>query len=206
MKKRQRDAQKSKLYTAEDEALKPLETSIRTVQEVEAYLSSVCSKIPLVRRYGMAISLDISPITVADGRGTRIASAHGGQKINLPLWARKDWVILHELTHIIHSRIQKPGMAVVAKSGSRTMELGKSEIDKPAAASHGWQYAAIYLDLIRFCMGKEAHDALILAFKKHRVRYKPKREVSVTEEMRDKLKGARETREQGRGNKQPLHS
>lgn len=66
------------------------------------------------------------------------------------------------------------------RHGSRALELR-------GGAAHGWQYAAIYLDLVHFCMGKEAADALKAAFKDHKVRFRPKRQRTVTPQQIERL-------------------
>lgn len=172
----ERDTQRSKLYAAERDALIAYSKPLPSVKDVEEYLRKQMRRATLKRRYGDAVDLKVWPIRVTDGRGTRHALAHGTRKISLPLWARHEWVVLHETAHIIHERLAiTPGW----RQGDRTRELA-------GGAAHGWQFAAVFLDLVRFCMGAEAGDALKVAFKARRVRFKPKRKppaVSIVERL-----------------------
>lgn len=167
-----RDTQRGKLYKAERVAHetapgKPL----ATVKDIERYLKNkVSGRATLTRRYGIACDFEVWPVAVGDGRGTRRALAHGTTKITIPGWARNEWIVLHEIAHIVHCRIQfgyaRKGMKI---EGERVEEL------RGLSAAHGWQYAAIYIDLVQFCMGAEFADALKQCFKLGKVRFRPKR-------------------------------
>lgn len=165
----ERDSQRSKLYKAERKALEPLKTELPTVGDVERYIHKQVKRVALQTRYGGALDLERWPLKITDGRGTRKALAHGSRKISLPAgWARCDWVALHEFAHIVHNRL-----GVVPLYGTRTKEL-------EGGASHGWQFAAIYIDLVHFCMGAEAADALKAEFKAARVRWRPKQKRTAS--------------------------
>ena len=156
----QRDSQRSKLYKAEREIKNPLALErIETVPEIQKWVDKICSYAWFKRRFGNNIR-----IRVEDGRGRRNAS---GQRwlfrvlkddkieiyngyIKLPMWARKKWVILHEMAHVICRY-------------------------KPA---HGRYFARCYLSLVHHVLGNEVRAELIGAFKKNKVKYKPKRIVS----------------------------
>jgi putative metallohydrolase (TIGR04338 family) len=157
-----RDMQKGRVYKAE-EVLRRFAKPLREIVEVERYVARVLSRQSILRRYP-----NLNPdVQVKDGRGTRRAMAHGARAISLPLWARNDWVTLHELAHTIVSR----------------------HYLRVDAAPHGWQYCAIYLDLVMSMMGKEAHDALKASFKAHKVRYtEPRAKRVLTEEQREVLR------------------
>ncbi len=87
-------------------------------------------------------------IEIADGRGTR--AARGGHGfLNLPRWARTLPVILHELAHV-----------------------------SAPWAGHHWPFAAAYLTLVARFLGAAERDALKAAFKAHRVRFTPPRQIS----------------------------
>lgn len=88
------------------------------------------------------------PIEVADGRGTRVARGGYGF-LNLPRWARTLPVILHELAH-----------ASVPK------------------AAHHWPFAAAYLALVARFLGAAERDNLKAAFRAHKVRFTPPRQIS----------------------------
>lgn len=146
--KPQRDAQRSKVYTAENEALKPLAKRFKDTEACAKYISKTLNRAPIERRYGKAA--DQGTILV---QKKHHGHAEGGRNVvRLPTWAQTDWVCLHELAHTLTIRT-----------------YGKF------VASHGREYCSIYLDLVKFAMGKEAHDALIAAFKKHKVKYRLKR-------------------------------
>lgn len=174
---KERDTQRAKLYRAEREALESLKSPLPTITDVERYLTKQCKRKTLRKRYGDAVDLDHWPMSVSDGRGTRNALSHGPNLISLPKWARNDWVTLHEFAHSLHKRLSYARRRTYGRAGTRTYEL-------QGGASHGWQFAAIFLDLVHFCMGKEASTALKAAFKKHRVRWKPKTKRHITPEQR----------------------
>lgn len=175
-----RDTQRSKLYKSERAALQSFSLPLPAVADVAQYLEKQSKRQPLQNRYGAAVDVTNWKLRVADGRGCRRALAYGTYQIAIPLWARQDWVVLHEWAHIIHNRLSARGTL----NGSRTSELR-------GGAAHGWQYAAIYLDLVHFCMGKEAADALKAAFKDHKVRFRPKRTRTVTPEQIARLAAMR---------------
>ncbi|MGO4558107.1 hypothetical protein [Mesorhizobium sp. 2RAF21] len=182
-----RDTQRARLYRAE-RALETLASSLPTVSDVERYLQQQSSRQTLRSRYGNAVDVTDWKLMVTDGRGCRSALAYGDYKIAIPLWARKDWVVLHEWAHIVHERTNvcsyRYSWAPMSQHGSRTLELR-------GGAAHGWQYAAIYLDLVHFCMGKEAADALKASFKIHNVRFRPKRTTTTTPEQIERLAAMR---------------
>jgi putative metallohydrolase (TIGR04338 family) len=158
---RPRDTQRKRMYTAEhvlDQFAKPL----REVSDVEKYVTRVLARQSILRRYPK-----LNPdVKVKDGRGTRRALAYGSHAISIPLWARNEGIVLHELAHTIAARHYRP-----------------YEI-----ASHGWQFAAIFLDLVKSMMGSAAHDALRAAFKTHKVRYTEPRRRDLTPEQKDALR------------------
>jgi len=159
----ERDTQRSKLYKAEA-VLDKFASPIREIADVEKYVARQMKRATIRTRYGTAVDPDRWSLAIKDGRGTRRALAYGSHAIGLPLWARKDWVVLRELAHVIHNRLP------MAREGTRRQELS-------GGASHGWQFAAIYLDLVRFCMGAEAAEALKASFRKHKVRFRAKRQA-----------------------------
>lgn len=86
-------------------------------------------------------------------RRVAVARTHGGgragwdDEIRLGVWARQEIVVLHELAHLL--------------AGNEN--------------AHHWQFTQALLRLVSAMMGREAHDALRDAYKKHKVRYTPKR-------------------------------
>lgn len=163
-----RDSQRKRVYTAEH-VLMNYAKPLPTVKDVERFIKKQMERKAILKRYPHANK----ETAVADGRGCKRALAHGTRKISIPIWARNDWVVIHEMAHIINAR----------------------ENWWPKAA-HGWEYCSIYLDLVRFIMGVEAHDALKASFKKHKVKYKkPKSRKPLTPEQKaalaERLKAAR---------------
>lgn len=82
------------------------------------------------------------------------AACGGYGKISIPPgWARQEFVVLHEVAHCLAG----------------------------AEAWHEWRFCECFLFLVRQVMGREAHDLLKAAYKKHRVQIsepRPKRTVS----------------------------
>lgn len=142
---RPRDSQKSRLYAAEH-ILDNLSQRLETVEEMATYLTKTMNRAPIQARYGWLLEMHTE---VRDGRGCR--NALGGKYwIKMPKWARTQYIVLHEFAHSLAAR-----------------KYGRREV-----AAHGREFASIYLDLVRFAMGKAAHDALVASFKAHRVRYR----------------------------------
>lgn len=178
-----RDSQQSKLYRSERESLQVCSSPLPTISDVRKYLERQSTRKPLQDRYGASVDVTDWELEVGDGRGCRRPLAYGTQKITIPRWALTEWVVLHEWAHIILNRLNVnfvPGLGIL-NYGSRSFEL------RGPAASHGWQFAAVYLDLVYFCMGKDAAAALKASFKKHKVRYSPKRTRTATQEELERL-------------------
>ena len=180
--------QRSKSYPAARIALKDIAAPLPTVGDLEKYLARQSARATLRSRYGKAVDVSDWKLEVSDGRRCRRALAYGTYKIAIPRWARNDWVVLHEWAHIVHARVtaMERGECLprMVGYGSRTSELAGGPF-------HGWQYAAVYLDLVRFCMNTEAADALKTAFKEHRVRFRPKRTVTATPDQLERLAAMR---------------
>jgi putative metallohydrolase (TIGR04338 family) len=186
----ERDSRRSKLYAAEH-VLIPMETPIPSVKDVERYITKNSKRQALIRRYGTAVDAQRWKMVVKDGGGTRNALCYGTRTISIPLWARNDRVVLHEWAHAIHNRLEVTGYGV---GGTRSRELA-------GGASHGWQFAAIYLDLVQFCMGPQAAAALKAAYKSKKVRIRaPRKRRSISPEQKqvltERLARARAARKQ----------
>jgi hypothetical protein len=103
------------------------------------------------------------PVKVKDGRGARRPSAdREGDVINLPRFARKRWVILHELAHVATSYycgevIRHPG------------DDDRIIMDK-LVPSHGPEYAGILLHLVGGLLGTDAYHTPAQSFEAHRVK------------------------------------
>lgn len=166
-----RDSQRGKLYTAESKAFEGAPVDLPEVEDIERYVAHIGN---LGRVKESFPELGWRPITVGDGRRRRSAGGDA-RGIYMPRWSRKRWVVLHELGHTIMDRRYRN------------------------ATGHGWQYAEVYLTLVRHVMGVDAHDRLRDQFKAHRVRYrKPRERAPMSPEQRailaERLRLARETK------------
>lgn len=157
---KERDTQKTKLYRAE-KILESYSQRVETIPEIVAYLNKCLARAPIRRRYGAYLKRDIR---VHDGRGRRNACGDANY-IKMPLWSRTQYIVLHEVAHSICRRMHGPEVA-----------------------AHGWKYASIYLDLVRFCMGEEAAHYLVAGFRTMHVRWRPKKGSveSAAKQVRDK--------------------
>jgi len=141
---REKDMQRKRVY-ASDDATKPFDTAdVATVEAMERYVKRVWAS---KRCQDAFPKMGMHPPAVLDGRGRRRAGG-SHQMITMPKWSRREGIVLHELAHTITHR--QWGYKV---------------------AGHGWQYCEIYLKLVLYMMGREAHDALKAAFKTNRVRF-----------------------------------
>jgi putative metallohydrolase (TIGR04338 family) len=139
------------LYNAEHFVNLPNDTNLVDIKSVEKFVAKVLSSRWLIKKYP---KLAVADIAVKDGRGRRKACG-GLHSISLPAgWARHKLVILHEQSHSFCDRI-----------------YGRNGI-----AGHGWEFAAMLLDLVRHFLGKEDYLLLKRSFKEHRVRLRPKKE------------------------------
>lgn len=153
-----RDTQRQKLYRAENEALGGLPVPIgdNSVDDIRRY----CVRVLTSRTAEKIVErkFENDHFEVGDGRGRRKACAENWNEIKLPIWARNKYVVLHELSHVLRMRYWR-------WRGNRE----KHE------AGHGREFAATYLQLVLIFMGRPAHNALKASFKKHHVRFRPKR-------------------------------
>jgi putative metallohydrolase (TIGR04338 family) len=155
----ERDSQRSRVYKADD-VLEAFAKPLPSVADVEAYAKRLFKSKRLAKKYPRA---GWRPPVVADGRRNRDASGSTWQ-IVIPRWARNEAVVLHELAHTISMR-----------------EYGRH------IAGHGWQYASTFLDVVKWMMGKAAHDALKASFKAHKVRFRKPVKRTLTDEQRAAL-------------------
>jgi hypothetical protein len=132
---RPRDSQRSKLYTAEGAFHGA--PDFKTVPECQAYVDSVMASRWVRARWKQRV-------TVHDGRGRSSASGGTSGRLNLPLWSRSRYVILHEMAHVLTPY---------------------------QYAAHGPEYAGVLLSLVHHILGQETAAKLRVSFKEHRVRY-----------------------------------
>lgn len=158
---RPRDSQRSKVYAAERDAFPRSEIGPqwKTLGEVEAWIEKKVLTSAYVRK-----NYAIGYVGLRPGKGCRNAFANPDTyEITLPLWARKEWVVLHEISHLI--------------------------VSSRKHAFHGWKFCEVYLDLVRHCMGKEVHDRLKAEFKARNVKFTaPRAKRQLTEEQKAVLR------------------
>jgi putative metallohydrolase (TIGR04338 family) len=133
---RERDMQKSRLYAAEQAAAVSVGMSPRTRtipnDQLQSWVDKVMARKAIATRWRQ-------PIRVVLKRG---GSAYGGYgAISLPLFARNEWVMLHEIAHCLNS----------------------------TGASHGREFAGILVFLVDTVIGKDAGEALRREFRARNV-------------------------------------
>lgn len=146
-----RDSQRAKLYAAEREAF-----GDRMHQENRIPLPVMqarCNDITNSETWRKIYQDEFRRITVLrhvelrPGHWCKRALAYRSH-IQLPLWARNELVLLHELAHVASGR------------------------------AHCWIFASVYLDLVsRFSSAADA-KLLKAAFRKYRVKYRAPRQLS----------------------------
>ena len=156
------DVQKSRVYRC-DGATTPFAKghTLETTADIEAWIARIVNKDYFKRNWP---GLANSRIHVKSGAGTRIARGGWGGgviRINAPLWARTESVMLHEMAHVLQMFTRRHVVTCVG---------GKLDRDGPWQ-SHGWQFGFCYLLLVRNELGKAAHDDLKAEFKANKVRY-----------------------------------
>jgi len=175
MSREARDSQRSKVYTAEG-AIRGMGETLPQVDDMQAYVDRLVKYAWFRRRYPA-----VNKINVRDGRGQRNAIAKWGNIIAMPKWSRREPIVLHEVAH----------------------HCTDSVYGKRGVAAHGWQFAATFLELVRYAMGEEAAKALRASYREHKVRYaEPRKGKTLTEAQRkeavDRLTAARERTEAAR--------
>lgn len=164
-----RDSQRSKVYKS-DHALDSF-GRLETVPEIEAFVSKLWHSERFKKRFPVASARNPR---IGDGRRRRRAGGNS-TGIWMPRWARSKGIVCHELAHCVQAR---------------EFSLTGKPYGFREQAAHGWEFCSIYLEIVRLSMGREAHDALKLAFKKNRVRFREPRRLNLTPEERAAI-GAR---------------
>lgn len=131
-----RDSQRSKVYAAERASgLCKFEQTIPDA-ELEDWVNAVLDRRVIRSRWG-ARTVEVKRTS---GRGG--AMAYGSWRINASPGARNEYVMLHEIAHVLTSRF----------------------------TGHGPEYCGVLLFLVRNVLGKEAHASLLAEMRKHRVK------------------------------------
>lgn len=161
------DSQRSRLYAAEmvirDDGFK-----FETVEQMQAYVDKLTASAWWTRRYRRR------HIIVKPGFGHRRATGSAWGVVQMPIWARCEAVLLHEVSHVV--------------------TCGDDSVPY-----HGREFAQAYLELVSHKMGKECASKLKASFQSHKVRFRKKRAAgSMSDEQRaaaiERLRIARETK------------
>jgi putative metallohydrolase (TIGR04338 family) len=139
--RRARYFQRQKVYDAEGAAFVPeddwelVPVDFKKVAEVQEYVDTVT-----VSPFWQTLAPDVRTVTVKDGRSRRRGAAYPELgEIRMPRFTRRRWYTLHELAH---------------------MALGAED----SLASHGPEFTAAYLALVRGFLGQAATERLEAAF------------------------------------------
>ena len=125
MKKLPRDSQRQKIYGWETANIHPYNKAPLDLQECQELINQACAFYGFFR----------TP-TVADGRGRRRAGYSPlRHRISLPLWARTQSVVLHEVAHALADKV------FAAQERTPSCEPG-----------HGPTFARILIDLVHHFM------------------------------------------------------
>lgn len=144
-----RDSQKKRVYKAERAVFLANPTRrFNTLEQCVDFAVKVLKKRAIRNRYDDVIG--DKTVTVAFRRGRFSYGWYSG--IELSKYGRCEWIILHELAHVIQQRWERK--------------------NREHTAHHCWLFCKIYLDLVRYVLGKEAADALKASFRKNKVKYK----------------------------------
>lgn len=157
--RRKRDSQRSKLYAAE-----------RATSMAKDRPWGSQPSLFVVDRYVQKILGDAkvrerwpnTHITVSHGGGraaSRALGSNGRGSIKMITVHRFPLLIIHEVAHVL----------------------------APHHALHCWEFAEVYLFLVRRMLGVAAHDELKGSFKKHKVRFTPKRTRTLTDDQKAEL-------------------
>lgn len=138
------DTQQQRLYDAEA-VLEDYAQHLHSLEEIAAFITATLNKPAIKRRYAPWLRF---PIAVELGEDGDTASA-SSRSIRMPVWAWNGFIALHEAAHVLAQRI-----------------YGRTRIE-----AHGEEYAAVYLDLVRYGLGPLAQAALLRSFERNHVRY-----------------------------------
>lgn len=159
-----RDSQRQKVYDAERDAFAGGDwesfcdrSTPLSLEACQAIVDAVFESATLREKYGATMARTAP--TVVGGHGNRGRGCYRARtnEIHLPAWTRQRWYVLHECAH--------------------ALTIGEQ---------HGPKFAKCYLDLCRAYMGRHISDSLEAGYKAKRVRYKPKRAYTISDEERER--------------------
>jgi len=171
----QSDNQRSRVYGAEDVIRKyksktgeKIFGDAPTTKQCKAYMEKVVSYEWFTARWHISTPsyIEGNAPRVGDGRARRRACWQPSTyEIKLPLWARNEAVILHEMTHWIIDKATVP-----RSDGSVGFWVLQYDTDH---AAHGKEFASVFLELVRLQLGAEAAKTLKVSYKTKRVKRDP---------------------------------
>lgn len=175
---RERDTQRQKVYNAEGAAGAFSSPALPEMTDLARYMMRVINSRRLWKAFpfmGPKTEARRDPITTSDGRGRK--SACGGySQMKFPRGMRTEMIFLHEMAHVLHIREK-----VVAPRHAATDPTWLQR--KGYFAAHGWRFCMIYLQLVRWFLGRAQHDALKREFKARRVRHRPPRLITPEQRL-----------------------
>lgn len=151
-----RDGQRSRLYAAERSANLG-GTVFYGTEQAQVYLDRLLATAWFQARWGRRRIA----VRFVNGYAARAYQWHG--HINMGVGSRCEWVMLHELAHMV------------------------TDSD---AAPHGPEFAAAYLKLVAYRLGDNAAERLRAAFVERRVKHRARGAVPVPARSRVKSKSA----------------
>ncbi len=146
---RPRDNQRQRVYDSEHTAAYRLgmTSSGRTIpnDQLQAWVDAVLDRRPIRSRWG---AIHIEAVLKRGG------SAYGGLgRITLPLFARNEWIVLHEIAHSLTERSAR--------------DVSGCPYD---VAWHGPEYVGVYLFLVKTVLGEEAYKTFLAVCRENKVR------------------------------------
>jgi len=164
------DSQRRKVYAAERVTRAQFvdqQQYFTSIEEMQKYVDHLTSLAWFTRRFGVCDITVLTRRSNAKARGTCSGSSTRYRRrgwVKMPAWSWKVDTLLHEVVHAV--------------------------LPNEAGASHARCFARALLDVNRLALPKSYarafHDELKIQFKKHNVKYNPKRRL--TEATRQKLR------------------
>lgn len=178
---RARDTKRRKVYTAEDKALADMRQAGLVEHEplsqakMKRRLKQVTSS-KWARKHHPQLNL---AVLISFDRNTWASGGYRGVRFPPSGWLLNELTLLHELAHTIRSRTYGDHLV----------------------ASHGWEWASVYVGLVQRFMGRDCAGMLKARFREAKIRFtKPRARRELTEEqrqaLRDRLAAARARRSQ----------